>query len=288
VWLRSQGYVTTAVTRARGTMTIKLAKRLETGDARRALATRLARGVATAAGLPALDATLETTFNPTASRPKPGLRSFALGQSAPPLTGRCIEPGVHVALGEPFDKPDAGFWVEEIYVTCEHERTTGTWPPADAARTLPATAKGAVPYLATCTSVNFSAGYSNVGWVLDKRGEVFTFSGGSPFRGKSMHELAVLARHERTYVGTLPPADVDRLWALGAQLAREPLVKTPTRAADRGGGGCALLRGGAGGALGRLPIDSYGNDHDARRTGPVSTELARLMERVETLVQRAR
>jgi hypothetical protein len=286
-WLRSQGYVLTSVIRARGTMTVKLAKKIETGDARRALAMRLAKGVAKAAGLPELDAIRENTFNPTTRDPKPGLRSLALEQSAPPLDGRCIEPGVVVALGEPFDKkPVGGYWVEEIYITCEHERVTGRMPRADHARTLPVTAKGAVPYLAACTSVSFSSGESNHGWVLDNHGDVFTFSGGRSFQGKSMHELAVLARHERTYVGTLPPADVDRLWALGAQLPREPLVKTPIRAADGGAGGCVLLRGGLGGALGRLTIDSYSNDHRARRTGPVSTELARLMGRAETLVRR--
>jgi hypothetical protein len=284
IWLRGEGYVIASVVRRDGTLSVELVRKAtDSSVERRALATRLARGVARAAGLPALDVATESSFN----KPKPSLRSLSMRQSSPPEDGACIDPEVTVTLGEAFDtRADAGHWAAEVHVTCDHEPSTGPRPPADTARPLPATARRGVPYLAVCTSVNFAWGYHNGGLVIDKRGDVYAFSGGRPLAGKSMRELAILARHGRTYVGSLPPADVDRLSNLTATVKREPLVRTPTNAADRGGGGCRVLEGGTGGALGSIQLDSYGSDHDARRTGPAATEIATLLGRAHTLAAR--
>lgn len=290
IWLRGAGYVTSAVGRQGGTLRIQLEKGTSVpAGARRTVAARFAKDVARAAGLPELDLLVESHFNGSAGAPKakPRLRTLSARLTSPPLDGACIDPEVVVMLGEPFVSPsEAGFWISEVHVTCDHEPSAGPKPPADAARTLPKTARRALPFLAACTSVNFAWGDHHAGSVIDKRGDVYTFRGGRPLSGQSTRELSVLVRHEKTYVGTLPPGDVDRLWDLVAKVEREPLLRTTENAADRGGGSCAVFKGGVEGALVRVPMDSYGRDHTAQRHGPSSTEISTLLGRARTLVER--
>ena len=122
--------------------------------------------------------------------------------------------------------------------------------------------------------------------MIDKRGDVYTFSGGRPFSGKSAQELAVLLRHGKHYEGTLPAAEVDRLVSLAAQVEREPFQKHAVQIYDAPGGGCHLFRSGpTTDALVPIPFDEFGTTV-GKRVGPASSEAEKVLNRAQSLAAR--
>jgi hypothetical protein len=208
--------------------------------------------------------------------------ALELRLAKPSLDGACIDPRVTVRLVETADASGGtpGYWLAQAEVRCETEPATGTKPPESAAkRALPKAASGAVPFLAMCESVNFAMGGLHSGEVIDRRGDVYRFTGGPVFSGSSAHELAVLVRHQKVYVGTLPPADVDRLVALTPAVEREPLTQRHVAVFDAPAGSCTLLRAGASpDALVSIPFETFGRTAGAR-TGVASTAAKGVLER---------
>jgi hypothetical protein len=254
------------------------------GD-RYALVKAFAERAAKAEGLPALDT---VDLEPYSQRPTtPALLPKTFGTltlrlAKAPLDGACIDPRVEVRLFDAVGGPPSTRIVG-VSVECAKEPPSGSTAPPDAGRTLPRTAAGSLPFLALCESINFAWGYQHSGTVIDKRGDVYTFSGGRPSWNGSAQELAVLLRHGKRYAGTLPPGDVDRLASLTSQVEREPLVTRSVAMYDAPGGGCSLLRRGAtADALVAIPFDRFGTTA-GKRTGPASSEAEKLLSRAASL-----
>lgn len=286
-FLRSEGLAASSVKRDAKGVRVDLLTAKPLGSAPRlelvkAFAERLAR----ADGLPPLD-TVKLTPREVEGAPKdarPLAQRFAeleLRLAKPPLDGVCIDPRVIVELHDDAATPGTvpGFWLSQVEVRCETEPAEGNKPPPDDGRVLPRAASGSLPFLAMSESVNFAWGYHHSGLVIDKRGDVYSFSGGEVFSGTSAHALAVLLRHGKTYQGTLPPADVDRLAALIPAVAQEPLVQRHVDVFDAPGGGCNVLRAGASlDALFSVPFETFGRTAGSR-TGSASIRVKALLER---------
>jgi hypothetical protein len=260
-WLASEGIPRPEVQRTATGVSARTYEAPPLGGDRLALVKAFAERAAKSEGLPALDTVdLKAQGNapnsPTLLPKTFGMLTLRLAK--PPLDGACIDPRVDVSVFDAVVGPPS-VRIVGVQVECAKEPAAGTKAPPDGGRTLPRAAAGALPFLALCESVNYAWGYQHSGRVIDKRGDVYTFSGGPPFSGTSAHELAVLLRHGKHYEGTLPPSDVDRLASLSAQVEREPFQKHAVQIYDAPGGGCSLLRNGAtAGALVRIPFDEFG------------------------------
>jgi hypothetical protein len=236
-------------------------------------------------GLPPLDTVDLAPFPNVAANSQVLKTTFAaltLRLAKPPLDGPCIDPRVEVKVFDAVVGPP-GVRIVGVQVDCGKEPVEGSKAPPDAGRTLPRAAAGSLPFVAICESVNFAWGYQHSGRVIDKRGDVYTFSGGRPFSGKSAQELAVLIRHGKHYEGTLLPADVDRLISLAAQVERERFEKHQVQVADAPGGGCSLLRAGpSADGLVQIPFNEFGTTV-GKRVGSASTEAEKLLTTARAL-----
>jgi hypothetical protein len=290
-WLRDQGLTAGSVTRRNDGVSASLEPSASpVTTARLAYVKAFAERVARAEGLPALDQVeLTPAKKPTDPRPlEVRFERLELRLVRPPLDGACIDPRVSVevrAAGAAPPSPSGGdpsFALASLDVRCERE-PSGATAPADAARTLPRTAAGALPFLAVCEYFDFVGGRHHTGRVIDKRGDVYTFAGGEAFSGASAHELGMLLRHGKAYVGTLTPADVDRLAALTPSVATEPFRKTPQEVFDAPGGGCSLLHTGTNpDALVRVALEAVGRELGSR-VGPASTSARAILDRAKKL-----
>lgn len=264
-WLRSEGLTLDKVSREPDDVVAS------PSDAKPLLGDRLAATKAFAEraakreGLPPLD-TVDLS-------PLPSVAPFTmltLRLARPPLDGPCIDPRVMVRVS-------ATARIEWVRVECGEEPVSGSKGPPDAGRTLPRAAAGSLPFVAICETYNFAWDYVHHGRVIDKRGDVYAFSGGPPRSVKSAHELAIAIRYRKHYVGTLSPGDVDALVSVTAQVEREPYEKRRASTIDGGTESCSLLRAGpSADALVQVRISESG-DSAGKRVGPASTEAAKVL-----------
>ncbi len=289
VWLRSEQLSVRQVKRDASRVTAFIRPHpVPSTTARLAYVRAFAERAARAEGLPALDTVdlvppdskltdanlLDTRF----------LR-LELRLAKPPLDGACIDPRAIVDVSESGD--GAGFSLVYLQLVCEKARIDGRRAPPDASRRLPAAAAGHLPFLAICEYVNFAWGYDHDGYVIDKRGDVYAFSGGPVLSGKSIHGLRMMLRHSQTYAGTIPAAEADRLVALAPSVAREPFKKQHLDMFDAPGGGCSLLRlGGKDDALVSTELSSIGRE-EGSRVGPASTSAQLVLAAARKLVDAA-
>lgn len=286
-WVRSEGIPTDNVQRtADGVRASSFRAPPLVGD-RLALVRAFAERAAKFEGLPELD-TVELTRGKSPNHPALLPTTFGtltLRLAKPALDGACIDPRVVVDLFDD-DGRAPSTRIVGVAVECAREPVTGTMAPADAGRMLPRAAVGSLPFIAICQSLDAAWGYRHSGYVIDRRGDVYTFWGGRPFEGNSAHELAVLLRHGKQYKGTLLPGEVDRLVSLASQVEREPFQKHAVQIQDAPGGGCQLFRSGAtADALVPIPFDAFGTTV-GKRAGPASSEVERVLKRAESLAAR--
>lgn len=283
-WLVSHGYGRpTQVDHLEGMVRVRLPEIGMTGArSREALAREVAEGAAAASGLPKLDKITVRTTPGTADRPKE-VSGIELAE-AKASHGICVEPRVVVSLrassGPNDTRPPS---VEELKVFCLREEV-GASPPADSARVLPRTFATSPEYLVHCQTTSYAWGYSNTGLVVDRRGDVYSYSGGTPTSGQTASGLAAQLRHGKAFHGTLPAADVERLVGLIPKVAREKWKSTPRRAFDGPEGSCQYLQQGATkGALVKVPIHAYDNAHEAIREGDATREASQILDRARAL-----
>ena len=284
-WLRSESIQIDKVERsADGVRATPYSAPALAGD-RLALVKAFAERAARSEGLPALDT---VDLQPHGNSPtSPALLpktfgTLTLRQAKPPLDGPCIDPRVVVNVFDAVVDPPS-VRIVGVAVECAKEPATGSKAPPDASRPLPRAAVASLPFIAICDSINFAWGYQHSGRVIDKRGDVYTFSGGRYFSGKSAQELAVLLRHGKHYEGTLPPAEVDRLVSLAAQVEREPFQKHAVQIYDAPDGGCRLFRSGpTADALVPIPFDEFGTTV-GKRVGPASSEAETVLNWAQSL-----
>ncbi|MFO0642434.1 MAG: hypothetical protein U0183_24610 [Polyangiaceae bacterium] len=250
-----------------------------------ALAREVAERAAEVSKLPKLDKITVRYREGGKSRPK---RIAGVELSASRASGGlCVDPRVIVSLRETADETEPPS-VEEVTVVCPRE-SVGESAPADSERRLPRTFATSPEYLVHCRSTNYAWGYSNTGLVVDRRGDVYSYSGGQPTQGTTVSALAAQLKNGKAFHGTLPAADVERLVALIPKIAQEKWKSQAQAVFDGPEGECAYLRAGASpGALVRVPIDSYSNHHTASREGEATRAAAAILGRAETLKARGR
>ena len=127
-------------------------------------------------------------------------------------------------------------------------------------------------------------GHVHNGFVIDKKGDVYAFSGGPAISGTSTSELGMMLRRGRSYAGTIPAAEAERLAALEGAVEREPFTQKHVEVFDAPAGGCSLLRAGAeDDALVSVPLDSIGREHGSR-VGPASKSAQLVLAAAQKLV----
>lgn len=250
-----------------------------------ALAREVAEGAAEVSGLPKLDKVTVRYREGGKSRPK-RIAEVELAESR--ATGDyCVAPRVVVSLRENADESQAPS-VEEVTVVCPRA-SVGPSAPAESERRLPRTFATSPEYLAHCQSTHYAWGYSNTGLVVDRRGDVYSYSGGQPTQGTTVSALAAQLRNGKTLLGALPAADVERLVALIPKVAQEKWKSEVIRSSDGPSGGCAYLRAGTSpGALVRVPIRSYDSGHEASREGEATRAAASILDPFWPLMARGR
>ena len=269
-WAKGEGAAVQELTMDGDTKRLLLARPLAIKGDREAFVKGLATRAARAGGLPDLDK-VELDRQVDGNK-KDRFRSLVLRLAKPPLDGRCIDPRVEVGLsGNDWDV------VASVDVTCATEPTDGNKPPADPSRALPKAASGSVEHVAFCDSMSWNT-RSHHGIVVDKRGDVFGYSSAPMTVPKTAYELAVLARHGRTYLGTLPPAEVDKLVALTPRVDAEPLARGKQAGADMAAGGCSLVRA----TGGFVTLGDFGSD-TSQRKGAASKEAAAIVGKAEAM-----
>lgn len=283
-WLVTHGYGRpTQVDRVEGSVRVRLPEIGMTGArSREALAREVAEGAAAALGLPKLDKVTVRTSVPTPERPKE-VTGVELAETKP-SRGTCgavrIVVSLHASYGPSDKRPPS---VEEVQVFCAREEG-GASVTADSTPVLPRTFAASPEYLVHCQTTSYGWGYSNTGLVVDRRGDVYSYSGGSPTSGQTVSELAAQLRHGRAFHGRLPAADVERLVELIPKVAREKWKSTPRRAFDGPEGSCQYLQQGATkGALVKVPIHAYDNAHEAIREGDATREASQILDRARAL-----
>jgi hypothetical protein len=296
-WARSEGLSPTEVRRRPDGVRVRMRRpgsNAANGANRRADTEALAARAAQLEGLPALDTTEVTTPDPPIASDSGLLATRFLRLerrlARPPLDGACIDPRVRIELGEesaPSTQKEAAYFIAEVSVTCAKEPTGGRRAPPHAA---PKSAASSPRFLAICAGVNYGVDATFAGTVVDNRGDVYTFRGGPPFSGTSARELAVLLRHEKAYVGTLPADAVDRLVALTPTVAREPFKAVEQDVEyDAPATGCSLLaRGATPDALVTVDFSHSSADQQGRRRGPASRAAEAILTSADRLANRGR
>lgn len=252
-----------------------------------ALAREVAERAAALSGLPKLDKVTAQYTAGTRGRPRE-LSGVELGESTA-SRGACAAPRVvvslHVADGPAEVAPPS---VKEVQVSCVRSEAAAD-VPADSARALPRTFATSPEYLVHCYSTSYAWGTSNTGLVVDRRGDVYSYSGGPPTGGATVSALAAQLRHGKAFHGTLPAADVERLVELIPKIAKEKWQSKPRQVFDGPSGACTYLRSGATkDALVKVPIESHDNGHEAFRDGEATRTAEGILGRAHTLKARGR
>lgn len=284
-WLVANGYGRpTLVVREPDSIRVRLPE-LGGPEARTplALAREVGEGAAAASGLPKLDKVTVRYTRAVKPRPKEiGEVELAESRSS---GGVCADPRVIVSLRLTSDEKRTPS-VDEVKVVCARE-SASPGAPADSARVLPRTFATGPEYLVHCRTTSYAFGTSNTGLVVDRRGDVYSYGGGQPTEGTTVSALTAQLRHGKTFHGTLPTADVERLVELIPKIAQEKWRSTPRQSFDGPSGDCVYLRSGASkDALLKVPIHSYDNAHEASRDGEATRAAEQILGRAETLKAR--
>ena len=246
------------------------------------LATEVAEKVAAVEGMPKLDRVL--VGHPLRDeKPTKEVSEVSFSQSRPPLDGACIDPKVSIGFRGSYDPNDPRASIESVEVTCLRE-PKGPRPPPDSARALPKSFATSAEYLAQCEWP--SARDSMSGLIVDRRGDVYSYGGVERAQGASVNELTRRLRHDKTFHGTLPASDVERLVSLLPKVATEKVLPT-RRLADGSGEECVFFRAGPSKAsLVVVPLDVTGAGYHGRRQGESTTAASKVLDRVHTLQTR--
>jgi hypothetical protein len=257
------------------------------GESRVDLAKRLAERLRDALDMPVptLDAidVVDEYVHPGYKKPNV-VKTVTFGQKNPPRTSECIDFQLTFDFEREYQCAPAKtcrWFLHGIQASCPREPKDGAAPPADDARPLPAAANRKAEFLGECESLSFAWGYQHAGVVIDRKGDVYRYSGGPPLSGP-VHTADALFRkfrYGRRYVQTLSPAEVDLHASLIPAAARAPVKKTRRAIYDAPSVACYVFAPVGDGKLRAIPLEETSGTEASVREGEAARKLTEWLGR---------